>query len=327
MIEPCIIGDAATLSFRTAETATFDAAKMTPPSNRPMLVRDICIGVRVPTSGASMQNPGLGHNIKIEAGRFTVTQGFIPTWLLAPVFDKKQDNGARTSSAHALGALAQDAWHMKWILPKPMYLPPNTQLKVSIQRDDLYDTLVGPSGTWNMGSTQIVNVSARGLLLDKQQATSEVPFVSAFVPGTGQLQSAEQDLCNVLDKPLTLHRLIGRIAWKTFPFLGFGTINPYWVNGMEDAIGFRGDENTGDPLQAVPRAFGVRLRDSLGVALTSGITSEYVPFWTVFPPGSNAWNMQRVLQANEHISATLSAAVTAYKRPMISMVGYRTERI
>jgi hypothetical protein len=160
------------------------------------------------------------------------------------------------------------------------------------------------------------------VLLEQKQATTDVPYVSAFVPAVGAMQSAQQELCNVLDKPVTLHRLLGRIATAADQSGGPAT------QKEDDALGFR--SGTGaftDPTLAVPRLFGMRLQDSMGVALTSGPTSEYLPFWMLFPPGGNAWTMQRELKANEHVVATLSTPPTALMRPMISMVGYRTERI
>lgn len=312
MIEPVVLADAATLT-EAATIKTLDSAKMTPPSNRPMLVRDICIAVRHQRDAFTWKNPAMHLQIKIEAGRFVLTQGFVPAWLLGSVPDKAADYGGTISTILNAG---QDLARVKWILPKPMYLPPNTQLKVTLQQAPLF--------TQPGGFSLLANISARGLLLDKGQSVAEVPYVSAFVPLVGNLQSAQLELCNVLDKPVTIQRLLGRIAWQTSQAAGTST---NFAPAEDDALGFRGDEGSGDPLQAVPRAFSLLLKDSMGVALTSGPTSEYLPFWSVFAPGAGGWNMPRVLAANEHITAILSKAPTATQRPMISMVGHRTERI
>jgi hypothetical protein len=327
MIEPVILADAATLNDTTAQSAALDTAKMTPPSNRPMLVRDICIGVRSPRNLAFPRwiNPAIALQIKIEAGRFVVTQGFIPAWLLGSNNDKQADfNGVDSAgtSNNTIATGGQSMSRLKWILPRPMYLPPNTPLRVSVKQVQIFAE--------QAGYQQFVNFSARGLLLDRQQRTTDVPYVSSFVspvplsgPNTARVQSGQLELCNVLDKPVTLHRLIGRIAWQ----VPFTVGNPFWNPGEDDAIGFRGDDGSGDPTLAVPRAYGVLLKDSGGVAMTSGATSEYLPFWSIFAPGYNSWTMQRVLKANEHITAILSKPATAKVCPMISMVGYRTERI
>lgn len=300
MIEPVLMADQSA-TIVPGSTVSLNAEQMTPPSNRPMLVRDITFVV-FSTFGSTWQNTGLLVQAKINAGRFAVTNGFVPLSLMGPVTDRRAEFISITGQTLSVS-------YFKWILPKPMYLPPNTQMQFTFQTSPLSFIGVG-------SGSAIVLASVRGLLLDKQQSTAEVPYVTAFIPTTTQLQSGQQDLANVLDKPLKLHRLLGRIVFQ------------YLVNSnLDDAVGSRGDEGGGDPLVAVARNYQLRLRDSMGTALTIGNTSEYVPFWTLFAPGSYGWPMQRTLDPNEHLIATLSTLPTANKRPMVSMVGHRTERI
>lgn len=312
MIEPVTLYDSTTII--NGQSAILRTDRMTPPGNRPMLVRDILFTLSVVWQGALELQLGALVRARINIGRFITSAQHIPIWLYGAVPDAYLESLESATQAGgnlvltAAGASANFARY-RWVLPKPMYVPPGTPISASFARED------GVASLGFAGSTAItVQMSARGILLHQKMPTTQVPYVGAFVPESiAQVQTREDDMRNVLDGPINVHRLIGRVASSS------GT-------SVVDALG----ANEFTAATAAAFRYKMRLRDSNGLDITNGgsagSSGDFIPMCSIFPAQSRAWTFKKTLAPKEQLLAQFDRAPAAAAWPMISFVGSREER-
>jgi hypothetical protein len=273
------------VSISALKTASFNAADLQPDAQRAVLVREVVFSIISPDGVVGGVNTPLewggGFRVKMKAGPYEMIPEYVPIWLLQPRHHFYPDAVGMHST-------------YRWILPRPMWLPPGASVQAVCERGAVVDVGV-PAGA---GLDYKVRLALRGEYASARAPSSVVPFVSAFLPEAPRQHSTDRELKNTLDHPVEVHRLVGRILVHAA-----GTIF--------------GNEATPSGTQQVP----LTIRDSYGYA----ITSNQVTWDDVFPWAGRAWTFRRRLNPGENYVVALGAPPTATMRPMISLVGSREE--
>lgn len=303
MIEPVTLYDSTTLT--NGQAKGLDLSRMIPPGNRPMLVKDLNFTLRFAAQPSTEVQLGALVRARIRIGRFDTSNTPVPIWLYGAVADSLTEviNFYGPTVRDGAGNFQTIVRH-RWVLPKPMYVPPGAAIAPTFFRDDSVVTY--PAGL-NANTVITVGFSARGLLIHDRMKESIVPFVGAFVPGATQLRSLEDDLRNTLNKTVNIHRLGGRVAMSGA------------TNDIRDALGAMNFST------ATAQAFRNQLRitDDDGTDITGGL----VPFTSVFPAQGRSWTFTKAMRPGQQLIVTLDRAPAAAAWPMVSFVGSRIEPI
>lgn len=307
MIEPVTLY--ASTTILSGGSATLSAERMTPPGNRPMLVRDILLTLNI-LGDVNNEELNLGAVVRgrFRVGRYDMSNSHVPLWLYGNVpntliesVDNEFQGLMKVDDAAGLRQLAR----YRWVLPKPMYVGPGWTIQTSFSRDDSVTGIVAPLTT----AAITIQMSVRGILLHQKAATTHIPYVGAFVPVTGQLQSRGDDLKNTLDKAIEIHRLTGRLVES-----GPGLIRDL-LSG-QDVLG-------ADLVTATLFRRNIRIRDDNLLDITGG----FVPMCSVFPAQGRSWIFKKALQSGHQLIVTTDAVPTTTSWPMVSFVGSRVEPV
>lgn len=307
MIEPVALY--ANVSLTNGQSVGMDVRKLTPPGNRPMLVKDILFTIRANTASVGGIQLGTVIRARIRNGRFDMSNAPIPLWLHGTVPDALSESIDTYGVAQPqIGGAFYGFSRYRWVLPKPMYVPPGASIQPTFFRDDSIVTF--PGGITSL-TVVTVQMSVRGLLLDKAMHSSIVPFIGAFVPVTGQMQSREDDLRNTLNVPWNTHRLMGRVASSG--------AQPGGASGVTDGLAPLGFS----AVDARPYRNQVKIDDNNGLAITNG----FVPMCSVFPAQGRNWTFVRTMNVGDQLRITLADLPTTNAWPMVALIGSREEHV
>lgn len=203
----------------------------------------------------------------------------------------------------------------RWVLPKPLWMPPGDLLQATVSRDVLYGSSLSSVDAH-------VTVVGRALPPDaKPPATRCIPHVGWYVQGLDSSNNAltYSEATAQLQNPFKVPWHVQRIILNT----RFNPSSPSNSVGTTAAIT---EDRTG-----VTEYVRVRLSDSLGYKITGSTRGGFVPLADV-ADGINdgAWTFGRAIPPNENFNAAfmlVPGTGTNYNQlqPMISMVGYREE--
>jgi len=276
------------------------------PVSQPIEIWDIKFAFNVLIPGSSpnlLAMDGGSILAQLTLNDDMITNGYVPIWS----FDEstnivnEQTNGAvnTSGSTDETYNYGEFIWH----LPRPLYLRPADQISVSFQ---------------NAGQTAVnavCRVSLSGCVLNNTSdpATRAVPYAASYVSppivaeATVQtVQSAETDLENATDDPITLHKMTGRV--DNYPTSGVGANNHFddsvLAAGTSTDLGFTTSMQayTGRGTQLIP--YSVNIRDLFGPARS-------VPLCGILEPG-------------DYVLVELAQSGTdAYGQVSVAVVGYR----
>lgn len=286
-----------TVSVLSGQVANCTLTDLQPRSRAPLVVDEILFETQTPTPEVGRLPTDNRGQIRwrLQAGPHAMTNGFVPTWLFAPVYQ----DGAE----EIYGNSPYNIYYLRWKLPEPMFLPTGYVLNASCFRDTAVDVFAVARGYWASDAAELATISLHGRVLDPDVSvpTSVIPFVSAATFDDFSIFNGERDLKNTIDTSIRIQRFVGRIqqmdenigiidGWAT------QSLANYLVNSFHDSKGYN-------------------------------IINQPTPWWALFPPERRAWTFNRVLPPGEQFTVGLGQTPAAGGQPMISFVGSRTETV
>jgi hypothetical protein len=307
MLSPLVLSSAVTLAQNENKDVLVQA-RLASPLKTPMWLEEIIFSIassslqqNVSTSVYSQDNYGGSVFADIQMDRAKITNNFVPVWLFGKLLNDSQA-GNPPCFSDVQGVYT-------WKLPKPMWVDPDSNLRVSLRR----------AAEGSIGS-----VTCRVTLIGHAVSSTEprphkicVPWVSAYLAtqvlanADATDQSDETELVNPFDVPVRVQRMIGRIKY----------IDTAFANPRETTVGLH-------PVGA-PSASGlytlVRVFDQHGRI----IVRDYTPFGLLFCQTDRSWTMDAQLEPKGFYKVLLDqkyssvGLATKYLQPQISVVGYR----
>lgn len=309
-LAPIVLSDS--VSLTQGQTKSLNLQKLIAPQQKPMRVRELLFSARIPVSAGDM---GGIVRVRLQAGRFAMTNAFVPIWSFAPPYDSYYNVNNCIGQTGALGSGITTTYTIyRWILPNPLYLAPGGGIIAAFTRAADYDASF--SAAFNAAAIT-ARLTVIGELLPKWLDDGEeidVPYASAWVPTVGGVnaqRSGEQDLKNVLDKPVDVQRFVGAVL----KLAGGAPSTPQRLYSYSS----HGPPNP-----------EIRITDPVAGELGACPFHPSVNWESMFHPHYPAWTIRRTLQPNQHFSAGSDQApslATAVGVPMISMVGSRKELV
>jgi hypothetical protein len=304
MHAPIILSDS--VSLAAGATGVLDLTKLQAPQSQAMFVREIVFTASLPASAGD-----LGGIVwaKIEAGRFAITNDFVPIWNFAPPYDRYYNDLNALGQVGARGdGITTTYTTYRWILPAPMYVAPGGGIKCTFFRTNRFDASFTAAVT---GASITARCAVIGNLTDgKTPAEIDVPYVTAFVPAvsgdTGVRKSLERDLSNECGKVITTQRFVGAILGLA----GAATSTPKRYYSLSQA-----------------NAVKVGIIDPYNRSITSNPTQPAVDWEAIFHPQDPTWTLRQRVDPGRNYQVTLSKTPALQNPgiPMISLVGSRKE--
>ena len=282
-------------------------------------------------AGGLLPSLGALARVRLDSGRFPITNGFIPIGLI----------GLReTGQIAPWGVLNSNGngFHVtfdyyKWRLPMPVYLDVGEAFLPNFQWIAPDNAVAG--GT----SPLVVDISLVARTVEAIPKRLRVPYVTAFLPNNGEGHSNEQDLRNPFDVPLKIHQLCTKIFVPSTAILGAQTSDSVidtdsslaylaYFNGVaqERSNVFPEPAGTSLSLQAaLKRRF--KLQDDHGY----GIVKDYSSWMSIFNGPSMVWSTEAEIPAKERWHLTLEDVcntvlnIGSYYIPTVSIIGSREE--
>lgn len=191
-----------------------DHGQLQPIERTPMLVDEIHFNARTTNADLSVDPRGI-LSAKITAGRFAITNGFVPLAGLEYAYLTNSLHGAKTLASTDYAG--KSITGSRWRLPVPLYVPPGTTLFTEYQMSPFY-YLASSSVT-----TIVADVTYIGRLLPidfEIPRTIKVPYATAIqTPGFSsaqysawnkRLESKDLQLGNPFDVPFYAQRFVMR---------------------------------------------------------------------------------------------------------------------
>jgi hypothetical protein len=298
----------AKVSMRMGATAQPDLSLLVSPVQRPILAHEISFAVKIPGPEPSVTSLALHFlpflRASMQLGRYAITDGFVPVSNFAPRYSyyySHQWGTGYVGVAVPTGAGGAGIFnHRRWILPRPMYMAPGEGLRVTFQLLQQIPTLYSDLGKTTLmkflSDNWDIRVSIAGRILNGPIAASSrrIPYVSAFLPDSAQLNSGETDLRNALGAPVEVQRLVGDV-WR----LADNTAQP--VFGPFDIAGSTPDSHDGNwPISLrIQSSQGNYVVTNTGQASSS---SNFVRWESVFPAPEPVLPFHKVLDPGERLS-------------------------
>jgi hypothetical protein len=249
---------------------------------------------------SNQRNEGGQVSVRFRMNTFDLSEDFVPVWLHGPklsdgdsFFDTEDGNNFATRDpADGTGYL--NVGHYRWVLPKPMYVPPGGALRPIFRRD------------FNTAGDISVNVaySGRVIMDDGLSRESNIPFIGVFNPSDatitaqgGVVQSDAKNLFNPFNRPLRVQRFLARLR-----------NGPDTIDAVNDVTRISGQLVT------------LRMQDSMGYDVIKNAT----PIMEAIDVNRRAWTFSRDLSPKEWFLAEFRGATIA-RAPQMAMMGYRKE--
>lgn len=299
-----ILLEAATRSIPAngAEGVT-DQLRLQNPRKTPILIDEIRFNVSPGASTVAVRHVAGDLRVDLRLGRTPLTNGFVPIWNLC--LGVNQSFGAGIASVPDQGGdFARAPSLYTWHLPRPLYIPANDHLDVTVQNIAVH-----------FDTSKTCRVVYAGRVIDPKAPVPDVidvPWATAFV-GTANAagtdateQTREHHLNNPFKVPLRVQRFIGRISQ---------------VNGS------RADAASAAAVNAALQYVTIRMVDSQGKV----VIRDPTPFSHVFSIKDRAWTVNALLPAHgfyiayftEDYSPLAGNALQVY----LSMIGHRQVRL
>lgn len=291
-----------TLSSSVALTPSqikpLDSAAMGNKFRLPMLLDSLWVSIYQAGTSLGTGYVAMGSQValSVRSGRLALTNGFVPVWILGTQLLGQFGEYVTENPGFTNYPFYYEAY--EWRLPRPMWIQPGQGLQIDVLKDAL------GTGTYN------IQVVAKGRIFPDNSTptpqTIHVPYVTAFIPGSGTSPfvlgngalttsvSNTNDLRNPFDDIFYAQRMIGRVRGNTD-----GTIS----------------EDVGSLLVSMTSTSGLV------------VTNDYLPFEMVFEFSRRALTFRRKFNNKESISASIIKTNGANLIPMISLVGYRHEKL
>lgn len=255
------------------------------------------------------QSMGSFVTIKPTAYRVSLSNDFVPAWLLGPRCNALTEFVQNPSNkVLAAGFQVGNMETYRWRFPKPFYMPPGAAFLVNLQRNgnplDVAFSMIIDTHV-SVKCVQVTAQEAREAM--KKNGGNPLPYIAPFVPPEPLVypaQSANKQLANQFQSTLFVQRMTGRCA-------GYSDYYNLLVNNGGGLV-------AGADLTNIAQ---VRLSD------TRTIVCDKVPFGSIFPTTRMAWTFTRKLEPNEYLTAQLFTSNSVVSAPQVAMVGYRNEPI
>lgn len=255
---------------------------------------------------------------RFQTGVHALSQDAVPLGLYAPCFSKF-DWGSQIVGEPVAGNYSQTIYgHVRWALPKPLYMGPGDALQCNLDRDAARLSTV---------TSMTVQVTYVGRIITQgtpPPATRAVPWVGWFEKSSTQAQvQAQTRMRNPFMEPLHVQRLTMRGYWRDATSNYFAPVVAQYGLMPSSIIG-------------APNTYErIEFSDSLGYRMTrgsvvGGMSGAPPPVGVVFDPSRLAWTFGRPLAAREQFNAVVSnlvptTDVTNEVVTQYGMVGYREE--
>lgn len=188
-----------------------DANKLSNVFKRPIEIREIRFAVVTPLSTltADMWFGGVIQAI-LEIAGHSVTQDYVPVGVLG---SPQQPVTEAVSDAANVGTTPSIANYFRWVLPKPVVLPPETGVRGNIRLDAMNMLSNGKNGNMTTAFTAAVTTTVVGRYLDrgfKLPRTQAIPYATAWVGNRDGTRSQQLNLTNPFEMPLQVEKFVGR---------------------------------------------------------------------------------------------------------------------
>ena len=248
----------------------------------------------------------------LHAGPYMFSQGgfgqaaYVPMMLYAPTYSgaAQYENVSQLLTA----TTSRKFTTRRWVLPKPLYMPPGDTIMASVHR------------TSNIG-TAIPNITAQITIIGRAlppstppPALRQVPYVGYYVhPSTATYSEANFQLQNPFNSTWNVQRLI------------LGTRNNVQADsGLATGAGFYEDPT------GVVRYASLKITDSMGYKVTGSSGGGFIPLADIAAvQRDSAWTFSRPVPPEEQFNVATqitpgSGTNTAFD-VLMSFVGYRDE--
>lgn len=262
-------------------------------------------------AGNTTRNQSMGSfvTLKPTAYRVSLSNDFVPAWLLGPRCNVLTEFVQSPSNKVLVAGNQVGPFETyRWRFPKPFYMPPGATFLVNAQRngnalDLLYDTIIDIN--ISVKCSQVTEGEAKKAM--RANGGNPLPYIAPFVPPEPLVypaQSANKQLANQFQTILFVQRMTGRCA-------GIAPSYPTILSTNQGLI-------AGADLMNIAQ---VRLAD------TRAIICDKAPFGSIFPTTRMSWTFTRKLEPNEYLTAQLYTQDSTISAPQVAMVGYRNEPI
>lgn len=230
---------------------------------------------------------------KLDLGKFSLTNGFVPVWLMG-----RSENlwAEAIQDPNVLGDAANCTNEFTWRLAQPLYVPPGAVLVPTFQHRGLVQQDVQVRISYSARSIPPGTPPPKKIVL---------PYAAAWVSNTfdanesGVDNSLETDLTNPFDEPLTIQRFSGRVV-----LFNLSTSPPQVLEAGA----------TGETVGTYQ--YDVRLIDSFG----RPIIRNLVPFRLAFSGVTRSWEVDNALMDPRSF-------ILAYVRKNVPFQGNTTSNV
>ena len=253
-----------------------------------------------------------GIRAQFQTGIYKCSAKAIPVALYAPRFSQ-HDSGNTIINTIADEFQYNACGHVRWCLPKPLYMGPGDALQCTLERDTL---LFATPTTVTVKVTYVGRAIAQGAT---PPATRCVPWVAYFekYSNTSQVYS-QTEFRNPFMFPYQVQRLTSR-AWQILDN------DEATFTQLQETNNCQVPNTSDDGDDCYER---VMIEDSNGYKVTG---REEVPAGALFDLARRAWTFSRTMGAKEQYNVrvtNLTPTTTPSQRVLtqFGMVGYREEQ-
>lgn len=297
-------------SFAPGVNGVLNAQTLQSGFRTPYFIDEIRIGMKTtaldPDTAGYFEALTDAFRIRFQTGSHAFSNDFVPVGLMAPYFSSVDYGWVETEAA---APLMQAYASVRWILPRPLYMPAGDVVLANVELNDrtgLLATLFGTEVAASITVTYVGRVVAQGFVENEPRC---VPWLAWWTKGSDTSFAESQTR---LRNPFLVPAHVQRFTSRTY----FNANTPRYFE--------------------VPRLFQfpgalahheVRIDDSRGYA----IVSKFAPIGSVFDAARHAWTFGRELTPREQFNmqmrttGTLPENGTFYTN--IGLVGYREESL
>lgn len=285
-----------------------DAGQLVSPFRAPLVIHAVNFMVRYPNADSTSLNIQCGASVRarFRVGNLSLSDAAIPLWVHGTSLP--DESAGYVTDAAFIGT---NVSMYRWVLPRPLYIPPGSILLPQFQRDadgmpEDMDVLVSYEAAIPLPGAPAPKVMHLPVLA--LFSPEETTAAASFTSGATELHNPFQDEVHV-------QRLIGRIRVRNAAPGGGVLAN---ISELVGHLVPGGGLSVAEAL--------VSLRDSLGYDVVKTPT----PFADVFDVTRRAWTFERTLEPKEWYRAQVStplvdpAHTTAWSvQPHIALIGHR----
>jgi hypothetical protein len=302
-IKPAVLHAELSAACGYGQQAAWDPKQLTNRFDAPFAVNSIVFTLI--STNSALADPAPFAKVRIYAGAFELTRGWIPLGCLCPTIDRAAENLMS-------GAPEQFVWE----LPKPLIVPPNTAVTAQIQIDPgvaSSNWTGGVAGITAASSVALVGMVDIGTKFDLNKRVA-IPYAACWLSDATSVQdnsaatlsaqrSKSSDLVNPFNDVLFVKNLVSANFWGAAQFV-LGTATPQVSqDGIITAMG----SITNVTNWSTTPTYQIYRSGPLGV---SGLAAEskpgtnyvmplYAPGKALFSHATREWRMNAALAPRE----------------------------